>query len=50
METSPMDIDLLMRRFTIRTRMLGAIAVVLVLLALLGGAGLFGMFRIQGMS
>jgi methyl-accepting chemotaxis protein len=45
-----MDIDLLMRRFTIRTRMLGAIAVVLVLLALLGGAGLFGMFRIQGMS
>jgi hypothetical protein len=45
-----MDIDLLMRRFTIRMRMLGAIAVVLVLLALLGGAGLFGMFRIQGLS
>jgi methyl-accepting chemotaxis protein len=41
---------LLMRRFTIRFRMLGAIAVVLVLLSLLGGAGMLGMFRIQGLS
>ena len=40
----------LMRRFTIRTRMIGAIAVVLCLLALVGGAGLFGMYRIQSLS
>lgn len=40
----------LMRRFTIRTRMLGAIAVVLGLLGLLGGAGMLGMFRIHAMS
>jgi len=37
----------LMRRFTIRTRMLGAIAMVLVLLALVGATGLFGIYRIQ---
>ncbi len=40
----------MMRAFTIRTRMLGAIAMVLVLLGLLGGAGMLGMFRIHGMS
>ncbi|WP_027014302.1 methyl-accepting chemotaxis protein [Comamonas composti] len=40
----------MMRRFTIRTRMLGAIAVVLGLLGLLGGVGMLGMFRIQQMS
>ncbi|MEW6098275.1 MAG: methyl-accepting chemotaxis protein [Pseudomonadota bacterium] len=40
----------LMRSFTIRVRMIGAIAVVLVLLALVGGAGLFGMYRIQSLS
>lgn len=40
----------MMRRFTIRTRMLGAIGVVIVLLGLLGGAGMLGMFRIQQMS
>lgn len=39
-----------MRGFTIRTRMLGAIGVVMLLLALLGGAGMVGMFRIQDMS
>ena len=40
----------LMRRFTIRLRMLGAIGVVLGLLSLLGGAGMLGMFRIHAMS
>ena len=35
-----------MRQFTIRTRMFGAIAVVLLSLALVGGAGLMGMFGI----
>ncbi|MDN8910307.1 hypothetical protein Q0O53_13655, partial [Staphylococcus aureus] len=39
-----------MRMFTIRLRMLGAIAVVLLLLGMLGGAGMWGMFRIQSMS
>ncbi|MFT3813102.1 MAG: methyl-accepting chemotaxis protein [Acidovorax sp.] len=45
-----MNVYALMQRFTIRTRMLGAIAVVLVLLGLLGGAGMFSMLRIQDMS
>ncbi|MFZ5546115.1 MAG: methyl-accepting chemotaxis protein, partial [Pseudomonadota bacterium] len=40
----------LMRRFTISTRMIGAIAMVLTLLLLVGGAGLGGMFLIQGQS
>jgi methyl-accepting chemotaxis protein len=40
----------LMRGFTIQTRMLGAIAMVVSLLLLVGGAGLGGMFRIQGAS
>jgi methyl-accepting chemotaxis protein len=38
------------RNFTIRTRMVGAIFMVLLLLGLLGGAGMLGMFRIHGMS
>ena len=45
-----MNLFSLVRQFTIRFRMLGAIAVVLVLLGLLGGAGMFGMFRIYSMS
>ena len=45
-----MNLFSLMRQFTIRFRMLGAIAVVLVLLGFLGGAGMFGMFRIYSMS
>jgi methyl-accepting chemotaxis protein len=38
------------RQFTIRMRMMGAIAVVLCLLCLLGGVGMYGMLNIQGMS
>ena len=45
-----MSIDSLMRKFTIRFRMLGAIAAVLGLLGLLGGAGMLGMFRIHALS
>ena len=45
-----MNLFSLMRQFTIRFRMLGAIAVVLGLLGLLGGAGMLGMFRIHAMS
>ncbi|WP_298209540.1 methyl-accepting chemotaxis protein [Acidovorax sp.] len=45
-----MNLFSLMRQFTIRMRMLGAIAVVLGLLGLLGGAGMLGMFRIHDMS
>jgi methyl-accepting chemotaxis protein len=40
----------LMRSFTIRFRMVGAIGVVLVLLSLLGGAGMWGMLHIQSLS
>ena len=45
-----MSIDSLMRQFTIRFRMLGAIAAVLALLGMLGGAGMLGMFRIHALS
>src|SRR5450830_152129 len=45
-----MNVFALMRLFTIRFRMIGAIAVVLGLLSLLGGAAMRGMFRLQGMS
>ena len=45
-----MNLFSLMRQFTIRLRMLGAIGVVLGLLGLLGGAGMLGMFRIHHMS
>jgi len=40
----------LMRQFTIRFRMLSAIAVVMCLLGLLGGAGMLGMFRIHNLG
>jgi methyl-accepting chemotaxis protein len=40
----------MMRGFTIQTRMIGAIAMVLTLLLIVGGAGLIGMFRIQKAS
>ena len=45
-----MNLFSLMRQFTIRLRMLGAIGVVLGLLGLLRGAGMLGMFRINDMS
>jgi hypothetical protein len=45
-----MSLFSLMRMFTIRFRMLGAIGVVLCLLGMLGGAGMWGMLRIQDMS
>ena len=45
-----MDLFALMRMFTIKVRMLGAIAVVLVLLGVLGGAGMFGMFRVYDLN
>ena len=45
-----MSLFSLMRMFTIRFRMLGAHAVVLCLLGMLGGAGMWGMLRIQSMT
>ena len=39
-----------LRKFTIRTRMLGAIGMVLALLALVGGAGLWGLGRVTDNS
>lgn len=45
-----MSLFSLMRLFSIRFRMLGAIAVVLVLLGMLGGVGMWGMLHIQGLS
>ena len=45
-----MDLFALMRTFSIRLRMLGAIVVVLLLLAILGGAGMFGMFRVYELN
>jgi len=38
------------RSFSIRTRMIGAICIVLGLLALVGAAGLFGLLRLQSLS
>ncbi|WP_300660474.1 methyl-accepting chemotaxis protein [Hydrogenophaga sp.] len=40
----------LMRQFSIRTRMMGAIGVVLLLLTMIGGAGLWGMNRLHALS
>lgn len=40
----------LMRRFTIRLRMVGAIVVVLALLLVVGGSGWWGMSRLQGFN
>ena len=45
-----MNLSSSLRAFTIRTRMLGAVGVVLTLLALVGGAGMVGMFRIQAIN
>jgi methyl-accepting chemotaxis protein len=45
-----MNAVLLLRGFTIRTRMLGAIAVVLGLFALLGGTGLFGGMKLAELN
>ena len=45
-----MDVFALMRSFTIRLRMWGAIVVVLLLLGMLGSAGMLGMLRIHSMS
>ena len=45
-----MDLLSMMRSFSIRLRMVGAIAVVLFLLLLLGGAGLWGMQRMQSFN
>lgn len=45
-----MNVLVLMRMLTIRVRMIGAIVMVLTLLALLGGAGMWGMLRIHDMS
>ncbi|WP_313081212.1 methyl-accepting chemotaxis protein [Pulveribacter sp.] len=45
-----MNFYALMRAFTIRTRMIGAIGVVMLLLALLGSAGMMGMLRIHAQS
>ncbi len=40
----------LMRQFSIRTRMLAAIGVVLLLLSMVGGAGLWGLSRLHALS
>jgi methyl-accepting chemotaxis protein len=45
-----MGLQPLMRRFSIRLRMQGAIGVVLCLLVMIGGAGLWGMQRQQALS
>ena len=45
-----MSLQPLMRQFSIRLRMLGAIGVVLALLLLVGGAGLLGLQRMQALS
>jgi methyl-accepting chemotaxis protein len=45
-----MGLNHLMRQFSIRTRMLGAIGVVLALLLVVGGAGLWGMQRLHHLS
>ncbi len=43
-------LTLLLRGFSIRLRMVGAIAMVLVLLAMVGGAGFFGLSQVQSKS
>jgi len=45
-----MNLTHLMRHYTIRTRMIGAIAIVLALLAVVGGAGLVGLLRMQAVT
>ena len=45
-----MGLMTMMRGFSIRLRMLGAIGVVLALLVMVGGAGLWGMQRLKGLN
>ncbi|WP_342131293.1 methyl-accepting chemotaxis protein [Hydrogenophaga sp. OTU3427] len=45
-----MGLTTLMRRFSIRLRMIGAIGVVLCLLIMVGGAGLWGMQRLNALN
>jgi methyl-accepting chemotaxis protein len=45
-----MNLHRLMRQFDIRTRMLGAIAAVLLLMSLVGGVGLWGLLRMEGLG
>jgi methyl-accepting chemotaxis protein len=45
-----MNLISLMRRFTIRLRMIGAIGVVLAMLLLVGGTGVYGLLRVDGVS
>jgi methyl-accepting chemotaxis protein len=45
-----MNLNGLMRRFTIRARMIGAIGIVLGLLGVVGGAGIFGLMRVQALG
>ena len=49
-EVHTMSIYTLMRLFTIRFRMLSAIGVVLVLMAVIGGVGMLGMLRLHDLS
>ncbi len=45
-----MNFSALLRQFSIRTRMIGAIAIVLVLLLVVGSVGLFGMQSMRGQT
>ncbi|SEL46452.1 Methyl-accepting chemotaxis protein [Roseateles sp. YR242] len=45
-----MNLSALLRQFSIRTRMIGAIAIVLVLLLVVGSVGLFGMQSMRGQT
>ncbi|KAI1694124.1 methyl-accepting chemotaxis protein (MCP) signaling domain-containing protein [Ditylenchus destructor] len=45
-----MNFSALMRQFSIRTRMIGAIAIVLILLLIVGSVGLFGMQSMRGQT
>ncbi|PND37367.1 methyl-accepting chemotaxis protein [Paucibacter aquatile] len=45
-----MNLSAMLRMFSIRTRMIGAIAMVLTLLVIVGGVGLYGMNSLRGQS
>jgi methyl-accepting chemotaxis protein len=45
-----MNFSVLLRQFSIRTRMIGAIAIVLILLLVVGSVGLFGMQSMRGQT
>jgi len=45
-----MNLSAMLRMFSIRTRMIGAIAMVLALLVIVGGVGLYGMNSLRGQS